>query len=158
MVTSSYAQSKGWKESTKGCSDTSDELKKEVIQIEAVTSIRSCPTIKMNADNTLCKEISISGCTFYNVIRAIGHHSLTTGVVNGKTVTISNNNFTNVIGSGIVLPNIKDFKISLREQADITHVHIHQMYLRLLHLHLQIIHITMGIRLSTSILLITAAE
>lgn len=38
----------------------------------------------MNADNTLCNNISISDCTFYNVIRAICHHSLTPGVVNGK--------------------------------------------------------------------------
>lgn len=94
----------------------------EVIQIEpdyADTNGKTfaLPTIKMSNDGTVCDNITISGCKFNKVMRAIGNHSNRCKDKKGnpkqsKNIYIKNNTFEYVVGHGITLINYSNVHIA----------------------------------------------
>lgn len=90
-------------------------LNKEIIQIEPDYSVKpnedtfAVPTIRMSNDDTVSKNITIKGCTFNNVMRAIGNHSNRGGRCHD--IKITSNNISNTIGHGIVLSKDKNVTV-----------------------------------------------
>lgn len=89
---------------------------KEIIQIEPDyketdnDQVFALPTIKMSNDGTVSKNVFIVGCTFSNVMRAIGNHSNRGGRCH--TIKIYHNNINNTVGHSIVLSKNKDVYIA----------------------------------------------
>lgn len=94
----------------------------EVIQIEpdyadTDDTTFALPTIKMSNDGTVCDNITISGCKFNKVMRAIGNHSNRCKDKKGnpkqsKNIYIKNNTFEYVVGHGITLINYSNVHIA----------------------------------------------
>lgn len=94
----------------------------EVIQIEpdyadTNDTTFALPTIKMSNDGTVCDNITISGCKFNKVMRAIGNHSNRCKDKKGnpkqsKNIYIKNNTFEYVVGHGITLINYSNVHIA----------------------------------------------
>ncbi len=123
----SYVQFSGNYASEKRMTEVDEEnnkfsgmFTKEVIQIETDFSdiwgaykdkcktTYACPTCRMSNDDTSCNNITISGCTFTNVVRAIGNHT-SRGEGHFETnVTIKNNIFNKVTGYALVLSRFKN--------------------------------------------------
>ena len=94
----------------------------EVIQIEpdyadTDDTTFALPTIKMSNDGTVCDNITISGCKFNKVMRAIGNHSnrckdKKRNPKQSKNIYIKNNTFEYVVGHGITLINYSNVHIA----------------------------------------------
>ncbi len=82
----------------------------EALQLEALAGDHFS-AYNPNKDETPNQNITIEGCTFNNLQRALGTH---TGIANSyfTNIAIKNNTFTNVTGYAIVATNYKDSVIS----------------------------------------------
>ena len=83
--------------------------KQEALQLDMPCSSYVFPGVEL--DGTPMKNVSITGCTFKNVLRGLGSHSMLVGVYN-ENIKINNNTFENVDGECIIALNYKNCTIN----------------------------------------------
>lgn len=82
--------------------------KQEALQLDIPCSTKVFREVYM--DGTVMKNVEITGCTFSNVPRGVGSHTLLNGAYN-ENIKINNNTFTNVKEEAIVALNYKGCEI-----------------------------------------------
>ena len=88
--------------------DGTVSIRSEAIQLEYANE-----TVCSGAepyDDTVCKNITITNCTFDNCLNGIGNHHAEMGYTDG--ITITNNTFKNMISSCMNLPNMHNVTVS----------------------------------------------
>ncbi len=87
--------------------------RKEAIHIDIMHNDEMAPSSQDNTiyDDTACKNITITNCTFDKVPRGVGSHLAVQGVYSDNIV-ISNNTFTNITYEAVKAYHYKNFTIS----------------------------------------------
>lgn len=83
--------------------------KQEALQIDIPCSQYVFKSVEL--DGTPMKNVTVTGCTFKNVLRGLGTHSMLVGVYH-ENMNITNNTFENVDGECIVGLNYRNCKIT----------------------------------------------
>lgn len=83
--------------------------KQEALQLDIPCSTYVFKEVEL--DGTPMKNVTITGCTFRNVLRGLGTHSMLTGVYH-ENIKITDNIFENVDGECIIGLNYKNCKIT----------------------------------------------
>ena len=88
--------------------DGTSSIHSEAIQLE-FTNERVCSSAAP-FDDTVCKNITVTNCTFDNCLSGVGNHHVEMGPTYG--ITITNNTFKNMGSSCVNLPNMHNVTVS----------------------------------------------
>ena len=94
-----YVKNCTFKDLEKDASDASNREKMEALQLDIPCSSDIFQNVY--EDGTPMKNVEITGCTFKNVPRGVGTHSMLLGAYH-ENIKINNNTFTNVLEDAIV--------------------------------------------------------
>jgi parallel beta-helix repeat protein len=103
-----YVKNCSFMDNGKSADDTDNFEKQEALQMDIPVSDKVFPHAYL--DGTPMKNVEITGCTFKNVARGVGSHTLLLGAYH-ENIKINNNTFDNVLEESIITLNYDNCEI-----------------------------------------------